>query len=244
MSEIHVYHDQPSLMRALANRFVTLSEQAISARGHFSVVLSGGSTPRAAYQLLATPDYSEQIDWEHVYVFWGDERCVPPESPESNYRMARETLLAHVPVRISRVYRIRGEMEPQAAADAYEKTLRDYFEHVRSRTPRFDLILLGMGADGHTASLFPNSSVLNEERRWVVAHYVEAVGGWRVTLTLPVINAAAQVIFLVAGADKAPAVEAVLGASPDGSLPAARVQPVSGAVTWLLDAAAASRLKR
>lgn len=242
--EIRIYPDTIQLNRALADRVVSISEKAIAARGRFVIGLSGGNTPRAAYELMATPEYVSLIDWQNSYIFWGDERCVPPDSPDSNARMARETLLNFVPVPVNHIYRIHGEAGAEQAAEQYEATLRDFFTHrLGMRSPRFDLLLLGMGADGHTASLFPHTAALNERKRWVVGHYVPNVSAWRVTLTVPALNAAANVIFLTTGSDKADVLKQVLeGPYLPEQFPSQLVQPENGRLTWLLDRSAAARL--
>lgn len=242
--EVRVYQNTNLLNRALAERFVTISERAIAARGRFVVCLAGGNTPRSAYELMTTQEYTSLIDWSNAYVFWGDERCVPPESPESNVRMVRETLLNFVPVPINHINRIRGELPPVQAAEQYDRTLRDFFrDRMNSGKPRFDLVLLGMGADGHTASLFPGTTALREEKRWAVANHVPSLDAWRVTLTAPAINAAANVIFLVSGAEKAETVKSVLeGNENSAQLPAQMIKPENGHLLWLLDDPAASRL--
>lgn len=182
------------------------------------------------------------IPWERTYFFWGDERHVPPDLPESNYRMAREALLSKVPVRPENVFRIPGE-EPDAATAAahYEQQLRDFFALAPRQFPRFDLMLLGMGPDGHTASLFPNTAALNESTRLVVANHVDKFNTDRITMTFPVLNQSACVMFLVGGKDKAPALKVALG-DDRGSVPAARVRPVDGRLIWLVDREAASSL--
>lgn len=206
-----------------------------------SVVLSGGSTPKRLYQLLATDTFARRIDWQRLHVFWGDERCVPPDHADSNYRMARESLLDHVPIPDENVHRIAGELDPTQAAALYEQHLRAFF----SGQPRFDLILLGLGNDGHTASLFPHTPALDERERWVVADYYAPVQPpWRVTLTPPAINAAARVVFLVSGEEKADMLRRVLeGEFKPHELPAQLIQPISGELTWLVDETAASRIK-
>jgi len=174
-----------------------------------------------------------------VHVFWGDERCVPPEHPESNYRLAREALLDHVPLPLANIHRIHTEREPAQAAADYERTLRRFFGP--GNAPRFDLVLLGLGTDGHTASLFPGTPAVQEHERWVVAHYVPSLAAWRVTLTPAVLNAADQVTFLVAGAEKAGVLDRVLnGPCQPDVLPAQVVRPAGGSLLWLVDAAAQS----
>ena len=238
MNEIRIYPDTDHLARAAAEGFVALAAEAVAARGQFSVALAGGSTPRAAYALLA----AEEVDWSRVHVFWGDERCVPPDHPDSNYRLAREALLDHVSLPAGNVHRMRGEMEPEAAAQAYAAELRAFFG---TQWPSFDLVLLGMGNDGHIASLFPGSAALRETARPVVAVTVEYQDrpAHRVTLTLPAINAARQVLFLVTGAAKAETLWAVLE-GPAERFPAQLIRPTSEQLTWLVDTTAASRLKR
>jgi 6-phosphogluconolactonase len=236
--------DRAALARNAAERFVQLAADATRDRGRFSVALSGGSTPRELYALLANPEFAAQIDWAHVYLFWGDERAVPPDDAASNFRMVQETLLSRVPVPPQNVLRVPAENEPARAAQAYARTLREFFgEPAPDAFPRFDLILLGLGENGHTASLFPHTAVLHNLRDWVAAEYVAEVKMYRLTLTAPVINAARHILFLVAGADKAPTVRAVLrGESRPEELPAQLVRPVDGDLVWLLDREAASQL--
>jgi 6-phosphogluconolactonase len=239
---IRVEADLAALARAAADLLLEAALAAVSAGGRFSLVLSGGSTPRALYRRLADPSasYLPRIPWPQVHVFWGDERCVPPDHPESNYRMARESLLDRVPIPPGNVHRLEGEdPDPQAAAARYAEEIRRFFAPA---PPRFDFLLLGLGADAHTASLFPGTDAL-EDRSWVAAPWVDKLTAFRLTLTPALLNRAAQVIFLVAGADKAAAVAAVLGGRPTPlEAPARVIQPVDGEVLWLLDAEAASRL--
>ncbi len=241
---LEVYPDVAALARATARHFIAIAEKAIAARRLFAVALSGGSTPRRAYQLLCQEEFAARIDWAQVHIFWGDERCVPPDHPDNNYRMARETLLDHVPIPAENVHRMRGEMEPLRAAAEYERELRGFFSlpaREGQAVGRFDLVLLGMGSDGHTASLFPHTQALHEEARWVVAQYVDKLGGWRLTLTPPMINAAANVTFLISGADKAERLRDVFtGPYRPEELPAQIVKPHHGRLRWLVDAAAAA----
>ena len=217
--------------------------QARSARKQrFSVALSGGSTPQSMLSLLATPQFSGTIDWQRVEIFWSDERCVPPGDPASNYGMAERTLLSRVPVPRGNVHRMRGELEPQAGADDYCKQLYAVFERAGVQ---FDLLYLGLGDDGHTASLFPQSSALREREAPCVANQAppDTAPRWRLTLTYPAINASRAVIFLVSGAKKAAILATVLAGPPDPLvLPAQGVAPASGDLTWLVDADAASAL--
>lgn len=233
--EFIVLPDLKAISQAAAERVATLAQT----RDPFTVALSGGSTPRRLYEVLAAPPFRERVPWGRVHVFWGDERCVPPDHSDSNYRLAREALLDKIPILAENVHRIWGEMPPDQAAAAYQTEL----EAVVGVNGRLDLILLGMGADGHTASLFPGTEALEERERAVVAVYVERLQAWRVTLTLPVINAARQVLFLVTGAAKAEIVQAVLE-GPEGRFPAQQIRPTAGQLTWLVDVAAASRLTR
>ncbi len=241
--QLVILPDQAGLAEAAARRFVELSQAAIDRGGRFSVALAGGTTPRAMYERLARPPLHDEVDWANVHVFWSDERYVPPDDPQSCYRMARESLLAHVPIPAAHIYlapTIGGA--PEAAAQAYAETLTASF---KSDLPRFDLILLGMGPDGHTASLFPGKpQVTAPDADLVVAvHEAPKPPPTRLSFTLPLINAAAQVIFLVAGADKAAALRDVLRGPPDPArLPAQGVRLTRGTLTWLVDAAAAGSL--
>lgn len=240
MAEILRYADPAQVAAAAAAQFVALAHDAVAARGTFAVALSGGSTPKALYTLLAVEPYATQVAWEAVHLFWGDERMVPPDHPQSNYRLACETLINHVPLPDANIHRMPGEARPAAAALAYEQLLRAFF----GEQPRFDLVLLGMGEDGHTASLFPGTAALAEEARWVVANHVPQLDTWRLTLTLPAINAAAHVTFLVTGASKAAPLAVVLNGGTEGKrLPAGCVAPSDGHLFWLLDEAAASALR-
>jgi len=223
-----------------------LAEGAITTRGQFAVALAGGSTPRPVYERLAAKELAARVDWSRVQVFWGDERCVSPEHPESNYRMARETLLDRVPIPLNNVHRIKGEMEPRQAAEEYERTLRAFFASGTGGsepTVRLDLVVLGMGEDAHTASLFPHTAVLHECTRWVVAHYIEKLGGWRITLTPVAINAARNVTFIVSGSGKAETLRRVLTEPYQPEvLPAQMIRPTDGHLLWLIDSAAATLL--
>jgi 6-phosphogluconolactonase len=240
MSQIEVFPNPEALARATAERIVALAAEAVVARGRFSIGLSGGSTPRALFTLLAGDDFATRIDWLNAHIFWGDERCVAPDHAESNYRMARETLLDRVPVQPEHIYRMRGEIEPAQAAAEYEQTLRLFFA---GEMPRFDLLLLGLGDDGHTASLFPGTRALQEQERWVIANYVPKFAAWRLTLTAVAINAAAHVMFLVAGQSKAPILRDVIkGPRQPDRYPAQLVQPRNVPALWLADEAAASLL--
>jgi 6-phosphogluconolactonase len=232
-----VYETPEELAGAAARDFVARAEQTINERGRFAVVLAGGSTPEATYEALAR-DYADRIDWSKVHVFFGDERTVPPDHEDSNYRMARETLLSRI--RVGSVHRMRCELPSAEAAAAYERELRDFF----GASPSFDLILLGLGEDGHTASLFPETAALDVADRWVVANPVLKLETTRLTLTVPAINAARAVTFLVAGEDKAGALREILEGDADPrAYPAKFVRPEGGDLTWMVDKAAASLLQ-
>jgi len=234
--------DAAALAETAALAIVEAAAEAVAAGRRFSLVLAGGGTPRDTYARLAAPPFSERMPWDRTSVFFGDERCVPADHPESNYRMANETLLSKVPIPPDQIFRMRGEAEnPEDAAADYARRLTTVFATPRGGLPRFDLVLLGMGLDGHTASLFPGSPAVKEIFRTVVAvHAAAASIPQRLTLTLRPINAAARVMFLVAGAEKAKVVKAILR---DGAmLPAGLVRPTDGALTWLVDRAAAALL--
>jgi 6-phosphogluconolactonase len=233
-------HETPEeLAEAAARAFVARAEGAINGRGRFAVALAGGSTPEATYGVLSR-GYADKLDWGRVHVFFGDERAVPPEHEDSNYRMAHETLLSRVPV--GSVHRMRGELSPGEAAAAYEEELREFFG--TSGIPAFDLILLGVGEDGHTASLFPETSALDVTDRWAVANPVPKLETTRLTLTVPVINAARAVIFLVAGEGKAGALKRILGGDAEPrAYPAKFIRPESGDLTWMVERAAAGSLE-
>lgn len=229
-----------ALAEDAARRFAKAASDAVQSHGEFVVSLSGGATPRGLYERLAAPPHDSAVPWSLVQIFWSDERCVPPDDVASNYRTACRTLLAHVPIRAENVHRIRGEDVPALAAEAYERTLR-----TELRTPggRIDLILLGLGEDGHTASLFPGADVPDGDR-WVVARLDATRSQWRVTLTPILINAAAEILFLVSGEAKAAIVHRVLeGPRRPRELPAQLIAPSSGRMLWLLDAAAARDLE-
>jgi 6-phosphogluconolactonase len=235
---VHAFHDVNALSTALAAAIASDIERTVRTTGRCSLVLAGGTTPRKLYEVLAS-EYAAQVPWSRVHVFWGDERYVPADDDRSNHRMARETLLDHVPCPPENIHPMPTHYaDPHAAADAYEATLRDCFD---GPWPRFDLVLLGMGEDGHTASLFPGSPALDEPRRWSVAAVAPAEPSTRLTLTLPVLNRSLRIHFIAAGGGKAPAVRKVLSGTADRHVyPAAGVQPHHGSVTWWLDREAAA----
>ncbi len=233
------------LARVAADTLVRLARESVERRGRFVIALSGGSTPERLYRKLAEePEFRDAVPWSGVHVCWSDERHVPPAHRDSNYRMAREALLDHVPIPAAHVHRIASERaDPESAAAAYEVTLREVFELGEGEFPSFDLLLLGMGADGHTASLFPGSPALRERTRLVVAAWVEALGTHRITLTMPVLTDAARTLLIVSGEEKAAALRSVFeGPHEPERLPVQGLSESRGVVTWLADRAAASAL--
>src|SRR4030042_5137743 len=237
---IRVYNDLEALSPAAAEIFTVLSRQASVTCGRFSVALSGGGTPRRLYEILATSPYRERIHWEEVNVFWSDERCVPIDDPRNNAWMARQILLDRVPIPPDNIHPIRGDQSPQQAAIQYEKELKDFFS---TQNPNFHLVLLGLGENGHIASLFPHTTVLNEKVKWVSDVYVKELGMHRITFTAPYINKASQGDFLVSGADKAKVLEAVLeGPYQPQELPAQLIRPDGKHPIWLVDKAASPQL--
>jgi 6-phosphogluconolactonase len=237
-----LFDDAESLARAAAARVAELARESTEARGRFTLALSGGSTPRRVYELLAGGEFRDNIDWPNVHVFFGDERMVPPDHAESNYRMASEALLSRVPVPTENVHRIDGVGDAAANASAYEREMRGLFGD--AVWPRLDLVLLGMGDDGHTASLFPGTVALSEDRLWVAPNWVEKLGAWRVTLTAPAINAARHVAFLVTGKGKAERLREVLKGDRDPSrLPSQLIRPHDGTLEWFVERDAAGHLE-
>lgn len=237
---VEVYADAPALATAAAEAFSNAAERAIEERGRFAVALVGGSTPKALYETLAD-EYGGAPYWPRVHAFFGDERPVPPDHEDSNYRTAREALLDRVPV--GSVHRMRGELDPAEAARLYEEELREFFGVAAGEVPRFDLVLLGMGGDGHTLSLFPRTLALDVRDRLVVENPVEKLGQTRITLTLPVVEAARAATFLISGSGKAEAVREVLSGDADGrDYPAKLVRLENGNLTFMLDREAASLL--
>jgi 6-phosphogluconolactonase len=242
MSKLHVFPDNRSFVDGSTDFIANISASAIAERGRFTIALSGGGTPKPIYARLATADYRNRIAWEKVHIFFGDERCVPPDDARSNYRMVREALLDHVALLPENVHRVHGEDGPALEALRYEQDIARMYRS--ARFPAFDLILLGVGDNGHTASLFPGTAALRETARWVVAQYVEVMTTWRVTFTAPLINAARHVAFLAEGAGKAQMLWNVLeGPYQPDVWPSQLIQPVSGELHWLVDAAAAAKVK-
>ncbi|MHB1465458.1 MAG: 6-phosphogluconolactonase [Thermoleophilia bacterium] len=242
MSDITIYPDSEHFVDGSADFIAGLAARAVAERGRFAIALSGGSTPRPIYARLATGAYAERIDWPRVHIFFGDERCVPPDDSRSNYRMAREALLDHVPLPPGNIHRIRGEDDPAQAALAYAQEVQRLFRSASA--PAFDLICLGMGENGHTASLFPGTAALREQVRWVVPQYVEVMTTWRVTFTTVLINAARHIAFFAAGTGKADVLWRVHeGPYQPDVLPSQLIQPVHGQLHWLVDAAAGAKVQ-
>lgn len=245
-SDIRIQESPEATAREAAREWIARANRAIEERGRFYVLLSGGSTPKLLYRYLSGDSVRAQISpdcWARSYFFWGDERPVPPDHPESNYRMARETLLDYLPVPSSHIFRIPGERaDPAEAAAAYEQDLRHVFHLLPGEWPRFDLALLGMGLDGHTASLFPHSDALGETSRLVVAPWVEALRSRRITLTYPVFNNARCVLLLVTGAEKAETLRHVLrGKRQPETYPVQLIRPTAGELLWFIDRPAAEQ---
>lgn len=241
-AQVRVFDPPAELFRAGAEEFCRVGIESIRQRGRFSVALSGGSTPRPLHHELATT-FASRLPWDKVFFFWGDERHVPPDFPESNFRMAKETLLSQLPVPTENIYRMRGELpDAEQAALMYEDTLRESFRPAAGEFPRFDFILLGLGPDGHTASLFPGTKALQESRRLVVGNWVEQHSTWRITFTYPVLNAAANVMFLVSGGGEKPEIVRKALREPSANLPSQKVEPTNGILMWFLDKAAGSKL--
>lgn len=244
MMRIQVSGSAADLSLAAGEQFARVTSDAVTLRGLCAVALAGGSTPKGLYQALAhTASLRARVPWAHVHFFWGDERCVPPDHADSNFRMAHEALLSSVPVAADHVHRIAGELDDASvAARLYESEILATL-HPREQMPRIDLILLGLGTDGHTASLFPGTPALDERQRLCVDNVVPASGARRITLTLPLINAARTVMFVVSGPDKASIVRAVHHRpGGEGALPAQLVQPDGGELLWMLDRDAARLL--
>lgn len=245
MAELRTFDDLDELARAAAEEIAKSAEEAVAARGRFTIALSGGNTPKPVYRLL---EQEPRIDWDRVHVFWGDDRHVPPNHPDSNFGMAMDELLSKVSIPLDNVHRMRTEKpDAERAAEEYAWTLRSAFDLDdlgEGEWPRFDLVLMGIGADGHTASLFPGSEAVRERSRLVIAPWVSSLGTFRITLTAPVFNHAALALFLVSGEEKAEALRAVLeGDFQPDRFPAQVVRPEEGKLLWLVDRAAARCLR-
>lgn len=240
-SELRIVPDDASLYAMSVEEFFRCAQAAIKTRGRFCVVLSGGNTPRGVYSLLAETK-KDALPWDKIFIFFGDERHVPPDHPESNYRMARESLLSKVPCPPENVFRIPAELPAEEAATRYDQQIRGFFKLGDQDWPQFDLILLGLGEDGHTASLFPGSPALREQHKLVDANWVEKFQSHRITFTYPVLNHALQVLFLVSGQGKAQILRDIFDPAMKGRYPAQAVQPKDGTVLWIADRAAAALL--
>lgn len=239
--ELQVVADTAALNASAVKEIVACADSAIQTRGQFSIALSGGNTPRNVYSLLADLR-RDSLSWNRIQIFFGDERHVPPNHPDSNYRMARESLLSKVPIPADNVHRILAELPEQQAADKYERELKAFFRLSDGEWPHFDLILLGIGDEGHTASLFPGSTALLEKSRLVVANWVEKFKTWRITFTYPALNHAAEVLFLVSGSSKAEILRDIFDPGKANTFPAQGVKPANGKLLWFADRAAASLL--
>jgi 6-phosphogluconolactonase len=234
-----------AVAQAAAELFTNTAVAAVQARGRARIAISGGSTPKAMFALLADPaqPFLKQVPWDALDLYWVDERCVPPDDKDSNYRMTSEAMLSKVPLAAERVHRMEGELDPEVAASRYESTLRNTFKLEGAETPTFDLILLGMGDDGHTASLFPHTEALNEMSRLVVANHVVQKETWRITLTWPVINQGREVAFLIEGSAKTEILhDVLLGSYDPETKPSQLIRPASGKLLFLLDTVAAAKL--
>ncbi len=241
-SVVRIFRGIGALIKAAADLFADTARNSVASRGRFVVALSGGQTPKNAYQLLAGTTYSERIPWEQTHIFWGDERCVPRDDPKNNARMAFDTLLNYVPIPRSNIHPIPSEESSEKCADAYEKLLRDFFQ---DQPPRFDLIFLGLGENGHTASLFPNTPILSEQKRWVRHLYLAEQNMYRVSLTSVIINQATLIAFLAYGGNKSHILQQVLaGPFQPQHLPAQLIRPVQGDLLWLVNESAAIELLR
>ncbi len=243
--KIQRFEDALAISRAAASEFVRLAADAIRERGMFSVALSGGSTPKRMFEILADPPLSERVDWSRVHVFWGDERSVPADHEDSNFRMAREALLSRVPIPADHVHRMQAEREDKvaAASDYAHEIARVFGCAPDGKPPVFDLVLLGMGPDGHTASLFPETEALGERSRWVVPNFVPKFDTYRMTLSAPFLSNGREILFLVAGADKASVLAEVLEGPRDSQrLPSQLIEPTGGSLRWFVDRAAGAAL--
>ena len=243
--EIRILKDSAAIARRAAEKFVEAARSAVNRNGSFTVALAGGSTPKLLYSLLATdPDLRANVAWDKMHLYFGDERHVGPDDPQSNFKMASETMITKAPLKSEQVHRMKGEYpDAEQAAQEYEQVLRTHFHVKGAELPRFDLVLTGMGDDGHTLSLFPGSKALHAEGRTVVRNWVGKIFTDRITITAPVANNAAMILFMVAGKDKALALKAVLeGPYEPEQLPAQLLQPTNGKLLWLVDEAAGSML--
>lgn len=240
--QLKIFPTQFDLFLEATKSIVTTLRNGIRAMGSVSLVLSGGATPRGVYDLLATEGFSSQIEWAKVHIFWGDERCVPPHAPDSNYRMANDVLIRKISIPMTNVHRIPAERPPQEAAQMYQHEIKSLFQLREKELPRFTVVLLGLGTDGHTASLFPNTSALQERTKFVTEVFVESLKAPRITMTLPVINNAQNIIILVSGKGKAGILSAVIDVDVP-QFPVNMIDPTSGSLSWMVDRDAASKIE-
>lgn len=242
--EVRILADPNQLAHEAAVEFARLATDSIKARNVFRVALSGGSTPKSLYSLLANGEpWRSELPWDKLHFFWSDERHVPPDHPDSNFRMANEAMFSKLVIPTENIHRIRGEEDdPAKAADEYKQDLEKSFHLIANQLPRFDLVLLGLGTDGHTASLFPDSDALSEREHFVAANWIAKLNAWRITLTFPLLNNAAHVLFLVSGSEKANILRAVLENDNVNQYPAQSIRPTSGRLLWLVDREAGASL--
>lgn len=240
-AQVRVFQDLEALSRSAAELFINLARQSIAKRGRFAVALSGGSSPKPVYSLLGLPPCRDAVSWPKVDLFWADERCVPPDHPESNYKLVFDSLLSNISIPGANIHRVKGEGEPGKAAKDYEEDLQKFFGSLV--VPAFDLIILGAGEDGHTASLFPGSPALQEATRLAFPVYLERPKRDRVTLTLPALNNASYILFLATGHAKSDVVSEILEGNNSQQFPAGLVRPVNGEVAWFIDREAAEKLR-
>ncbi len=238
---LHISKDIEALSKSFAEWLISYIKESLSKQDRFTIALAGGNTPKKLYRLLASDEYKKLIPWERLHFFWGDERCVPFSDSRNNAKMAFEELLDHVPVIRQQVHIMQTNIDPQEAAAAYEILLHSFFDE---KPDTFDLVLLGLGDNAHTLSLFPGYDVVNEHKKWVVAFYLKEQDMYRITLTAPVVNKAARVAFLVSGGDKAAAVYHIKAGEHEPDLyPAQIIQPFNGEVYWFCDEAATADLE-
>ncbi|MES1214696.1 MAG: 6-phosphogluconolactonase [Bacteroidota bacterium] len=239
---LNVSKDPEELSRYVADWLISYVDETLRKQSRFTIALSGGNTPKKLYQLLSSDNYKNKIDWSKLHIFWGDERYVPFTDDRNNAKMAFETLLNHVPVPANQIHVMQTDIEPEASAAAYEKILHAYFTHKKTS---FDLVLLGMGDNAHTLSLFPGYPIIHEKNKWVDAFYLEEQKSYRISLTVPIVNKSARVAFLVSGGDKAASLYNVLYAEHEPDLyPAQIIQPFSDELYWFVDSAAAADIKQ
>lgn len=236
-----VLPDIDGVSREAANIFISTAKGSIASQDRFTVAISGGSTPLRLFALLGSKTYADKVDWSRIHFFWVDERCVPKDDKESNFKGAWDALISHLPIPETHIHRIKGEESPDNGALEYEDDLQGFFG--AGRVPDFDLVFLGMGDDGHTASLFPASDSLKETEKLAVPVYVERLKSWRVTLTLPVLNNAKSTIFLVTGKNKADVLKEIIE-NKSLKYPAGLIKPIRGSLTWLIDEDAAGKIRK